>query len=101
LAKGGVQVPQGVSAYKYAGIACANRTPDCQKVSDSVKASAASAVRADANGRGTLPGVPPGTYYLMVSGIYNKQAFVWGHAVQLKAGANTITLDLQNATPNN
>jgi hypothetical protein len=34
---------------------------------DAIKANAASAVRADANGSGTFPGVPPGTYYLMIS----------------------------------
>jgi hypothetical protein len=101
LAQGGVSVPAGMSPYKYAGAACGNRTPDCAKVSDAIKASAASAVRADANGNGTLPGVPPGTYYLMISARYNNQPLVWGQAVQLKAGANSITLDQRNATPLN
>ena len=63
-----------------------------------INADAASAVRADANGRGTLPGVPPGVYYLMISAIYNNQPFAWGQAVQLKPGANSVTLDLSNAT---
>ena len=58
-------------------------------------------MRADANGNGTFPGVPPGTYYLMISTRYNNQAYVWGQAVQLKPGANTVTLDLKNATPLN
>jgi hypothetical protein len=99
LAQGGVTVPPGVSPYIYSASACANRTPDCQKISDAIKASAASAVRADANGRGTLPGVPPGTYYLMISTRYNNQPYAWGQAVQLKTGTNSITLDLSNATP--
>jgi hypothetical protein len=90
-----------MSAYKYAGIACGNRTPDCQKVSDAIKADAASAVRADASGRGLLPGVRPGTYYLMISAIYDKQGLIWGQAVQLRPGANSVTLDQRNATPNN
>ena len=101
LAKAGVVVPSGTSAYKYAGVACASKTPDCQKVSDGVKVSAASAVRADANGAGTFPGVPPGTYYLMISARYNNQSLVWGQAVQLKPGSNSVTLDLSNATPLN
>jgi hypothetical protein len=101
LANGGVSVPPGVSPYKYAGTACANKSPDCPKISDAVKADAASAVRADANGAGTFPGVPPGTYYLMISARYNNQGLVWGQAVQLKAGANTLTLDPGNAVPNN
>jgi hypothetical protein len=100
LAKGGVSVPQGMSAYKYAGTACGpSRTPDCQKITDAIKASAASAVRADANGSGTFPGVPPGTYYLMISARFNNQGLVWGQAVQLKPGANSLALNPSNATP--
>lgn len=101
LAHGGVSVPAGVSPYKYAGTACASKSPDCQKISEAVKASAASAVRADANGAGTFPGVPPGTYYLMISARYNNQSLMWGEAVQLKAGANSLTLDQTNAVPIN
>lgn len=101
LAKSGVAVPAGVSPYKYAGIACGNRTPDCQKINDAIKANAASAVRADANGGATFPGVPPGTYYLMISARYNNQALVWGQIVELKPGANSVTLDQGNATPIN
>ncbi len=101
LASGGVTVPAGVSAYKYAGQACGTQSPDCKKISDAVKASAASAVRADANGSGTFPGVPPGTYYLMISARVNNQPLVWGQAVQMKAGANSMKLDPGNAVPLN
>jgi hypothetical protein len=102
LAKAGVTVPPGTSPYKYAGAACApNRTPDCQKISEAVKANAISAIRADANGSGTLPGVPPGTYYLMISARYNNQSLIWGGQVQLKPGTNSLSLDLHNATPLN
>ena len=101
LAKAGVSVPPGVSPYKYVGTACGTRTPDCQKSMDAIKAAAASAVRADANGSGTFPGVAPGTYYLMISTRYNNQNLVWGQAVQLKPGSNSLTLDLRNATPLN
>jgi len=101
LAKGGVVVPPGMSPFKYVGTVCTSRTPDCQKILDAVKVNAASAVRADANGSGTFPGVPPGTYYLQISTRYNNQALVWGQAVQLKAGPNSITLDQTNAIPIN
>jgi hypothetical protein len=37
----------------------------------------------------------------MISARYNNQPLVWGQAVQLKAGANSITLDQRNATPLN
>ena len=99
LAKGGISVPSGTSPYLYVGTACVNKTPDCQKMLDAVKAQAASAVRANIDGRGTFPGVPPGTYYLMISTRYNNQALTWGQAVELKAGPNTFTLNAQNATP--
>jgi hypothetical protein len=101
LAKGGVNVPPGMSPYRYVGTACATRAPDCQKVMDAIKAAAASAARADANGAGTFPGVAPGTYYLMISTRFNNQPLVWGQAVQLKPGPNSITLDQSNATPIN
>ncbi len=101
IAKGGVSVPAGMSVYKYVASVCTSKTPDCQKVTDAIKADAASAVRADANGNGTFPGVPAGTYYLMISTRYNNQAFNWGQAVQLKAGQNSMSLDLSNATPIN
>jgi hypothetical protein len=90
-----------MSPYKYVATACGSRTPDCQKAMDAIKASAVSAVRADANGRGTFPGVAPGTYYLMISTRYNNQGLTWGQPVQLKPGANSITLDQRNATPIN
>jgi len=98
IAKGGVSVPPGVSPYLYVGTACGNRTPDCQKILAAINADAASAVRADASGRGTFPGVAPGVYYLMISTRYNNQPLAWGQAVQLKPGANSVTLDLSNAT---
>jgi hypothetical protein len=101
LARGGVSVPAGMSPYKYVGTACGSHAPDCQKMIDAIKADSISAVRADLNGRGTLPGVPPGTYYLMISAIFNRQSLIWGQAVQLNAGPNSITLDQRNATPLN
>ncbi len=99
LANGGVSVPPGTSPYVYVASVCGTRTPDCQKTLDAVKPAAASAIRADANGNGTLPGVPPGTYYLMISTRFNNQPYAWENAVNLKPGSNSITLNLSNATP--
>ncbi len=99
LAQGGVSVPPGTSPYLYVASVCTTRTPDCQKTLDAVKPAAASAIRADANGNGTLPGVPPGTYYLMISTRYNNQPYAWDHAINLRPGSNSITLNLSNATP--
>lgn len=99
LANAGVVVPSGVSPYRYASSACGTGSPDCARIKAAVNTGVASAVRADPSGKGTFPGVPPGTYYLMIFALVNKQQFVWGQAVNLNSGANSITLDLRNATP--
>jgi hypothetical protein len=99
VTKAGVAIPAGSTAYKVLGNACGMRTPDCQKIMDGLRANAVSAVRSDANGAGTFPAIPAGTYYLMISTRYNNQALMWDHPVQLKPGANSLTLSAQNATP--
>jgi hypothetical protein len=84
LARGGVPVPPGTSPYKYVASTCTSRTPDCQKIIDAINAASVSAARADATGTATLPGVPPGTYYLMVSARFNNQPYTWGHPFSSK-----------------
>ena len=98
IAKSGVNIPAGTVPFKFFGLACGNRTPDCQTIMTAIKADAASSVRADVNGRGTFPGVSPGTYYLMISTRLNNQTLLWLQAVQVNAGSNSITLDARNAT---
>jgi hypothetical protein len=63
-----------------------------------IEEEAASYVRSDATGKGVLPGVPPGSYYLMISAHYNNQPLLWLQKIDLKSGANTITLDQKNAS---
>jgi hypothetical protein len=101
IAKSGVNIPAGTVPFKFFGLACGNRTPDCQTIMTAIKAGAASSVRADVNGRGTFPGVPQGTYYLMISTRLNNQTLLWLQPVQVRAGANSITLDARNATTMN
>ena len=98
LKKGGVVIPPGMTGQKYIASICTSRTPDCQKAIAAIQANAASASRADGNGKGALPGVPPGTYYLMVSTIYNKQVLSWSFKINLQVGANNVTLEPSNAT---
>jgi len=98
LARGGVSVPAGVSPHIFVATACAARTPDCQRIVDAINANTVSGTRADAGGKGTLPGVPPGTYFLQVNTVYNKLPYTWGQRIQLRPGANSVTLDLSNAT---
>lgn len=101
VAGAGVSVPTGTSPFKAFGLACGNRTPDCQNLLAAIKANAASAVRADATGSGTFNAIAPGTYYLMISTRYNNQPLVWSQRVQVAPGAQSITIDERNATPLN
>lgn len=98
IGRAGVSVQPGISAYKVFGNACGQRTPDCQKMVAALNADAAAAIRADANGKATFSGVPAGTYYLRISALYNKQPLFWVQQVNLKAGANFVTLTPNNAT---
>ena len=101
VSSAGVSVPSGTSPYKAVALACGNRTPDCQKIMDAIKANAVSGVRADTNGHAIFSGIAPGTYYLMISTRYNNEGLVWSQAVQIAPGSNSITLDQRNATPVN
>ena len=97
LKKGGIDVPAGMPAQKFVASICGTRTPECQKVLAAVTADAASAIRADITGKAAFPGVPPGSYYLMISTQFNQQNLFWGFKVDLQPGANTVTLDQRNA----
>jgi hypothetical protein len=98
LAQGGIQVPTGTPPAKFYAISCQNRSPDCPKIAQIWKSDAVSAARGDATGKATLPGVAPGTYFLMITIRYNNQPCIWDLKVDLKPGANSVTLDQQNAT---
>jgi hypothetical protein len=97
LAGAGIQAPPGVSPVKGYLAACANRQPACQVGIAATNSSTVSGARADASGKAQLPGVPPGTYHFFCLGAYNKQLFKWDFQVQLKSGANSVTLDQHNA----
>lgn len=97
LAGAGIQAPPGVSPVKGYLTACMNHQPACQVGIAATNSSTVSGARADASGKAQLPGVPPGTYYFFCLGSYNKQLFKWDFKVQLKPGANSVTLDQHNA----
>ncbi|HEY2118253.1 MAG TPA: hypothetical protein VGH37_03635 [Candidatus Acidoferrum sp.] len=101
LAKNGFPVPAGSTPFKVIGATCAVKTPDCQRMLAGINADSASLTRADANGKADMPGVPPGTYYLMISTRLNNQTLYWGFQVNLQAGPNLLTLDQRNGVPVN
>ncbi len=97
LTGAGLQAPQGVSLVKGYLAACASKQPACQAGINATNSSTVSGAQTDASGKAQLPGVPPGTYYVFCLGAYNNQLFKWDFQVQLKAGANSLTLGQQNA----
>jgi hypothetical protein len=97
LTKGGFPVPAGIAPYRAMVVACAQRSADCQTASNAINAASVAGVRTDATGKATLPGVAPGTYYLMGSTFTGGQMLLWDIRVELRAGANTIVLNERNA----
>jgi hypothetical protein len=101
LAKGGFQVPAGASAYKTMIMACANKQPTCQTAINALNANTATGIRIGPDGKGTFPGVPAGSYYVMGAAPISGHPFLWDCKVDLKPGTNAVTLSQSNATPVN
>jgi hypothetical protein len=100
MIKGGVPVASGSTPFQAMSAACATQQ-NCQQVMAAINSDSASLIKADANGNAIFPGVPAGTYYLMISTKLNNQTIFWGQQVALKAGPNSITLDQRNSIPVN
>jgi hypothetical protein len=96
LGKGGFHAPAGVSVLKAMNTACENKTNDCRSAVAAIILDSATAVKTDADGKATLPPVPPGTYYLFGIGRLEAKPLVWNVRVEIKAGANSVTLDQRN-----
>ena len=99
LAKSGVPLPAGIPAQEAIMTACEKQKPECQKYLAAIGADAATGLRSDANGKATLPGVPPGTYYLTASTKIGSLNLYWNVKLDLKAGANSLVVDQHNAAP--
>jgi hypothetical protein len=97
LVKAGASVPAGVSPHRAVKEACEQKTPDCRQYLLAISADAATGLAADASGKATLPGVPPGIYFLVVSNQNN--TIYWEMKLALKSGTNTASLDQHNAVP--
>jgi hypothetical protein len=99
LAKSGIPLPAGVPAQEAVTAACEKQKPECQKYLAAISADAATGLRSDANGKVTLPGVPPGTYYLTASTKIGSLNLYWNLKLDLKAGPNSFVVDQHNAAP--
>jgi hypothetical protein len=101
IRKSGATIPPGMSPENALGAACTKHTPDCQTMLNAIKEQKAALAFSDGNGKATFPGLPPGSYYLMISTRYNNQGYRWGFKVDLKSGPNSITMDQSNGVPAN
>jgi hypothetical protein len=99
LARSGVPLPAGVPPQEAVVAACEKQKPECQKYLAAISADAASGLGSDANGKATLPGVPPGTYYLTASTKIGSLHLYWNVKLDLKAGSNSLVVDQHNAAP--
>jgi hypothetical protein len=99
LARSGVPLPAGIPAQEAVMSACEKQKPECQRYLAAISADAASGLRSDANGKVTLPGVPPGTYYLTASTKIGSLNLYWNVKLDLKAGTNSLVVDQHNAAP--
>jgi len=95
-ARSGIRVPAGTMPYQFFLDACTNRLPDCSRITSLLQAEQAAQTRSDPAGKGGFPGVPPGTYYLFIATRNNHQLLFWGQKVDLKAGTNALSLDLNS-----
>jgi hypothetical protein len=99
LAKSGAAIPAKVSPQEAVRAACDAQKPECKTYLVAISKDAATGLKADATGKALLPGVPAGTYYLTASAKIGQLVMYWNVKIDLKAGANSVTLDTRNALP--
>ena len=89
MKKGGVRISGGMTPNEVMRAACERSEGACKKITLALDADRVAKVVADATGRGTFPGVPPGNYYLMISAVYNNRLLLWNQRVELKPGQSS------------
>lgn len=96
--KGGFRAPAGTAILKAMNTACEQKSNECRTAISAIIGNSATAVKTDADGKATLPAVAPGSYHLFGIGKYQGKPLVWDVKVDIKAGANSVTLDQRNGT---
>jgi hypothetical protein len=98
LKNSGFQPAAGSSLLKsFAN--CPRNNANCQKGTVAVYQHVVAAVKAGPNAPASFSGVKPGTYYVMAGLVNNGKNYLWNTRVDLKAGANSVTLDANDAAP--
>jgi hypothetical protein len=98
LTKGGFRPPPGMSPRTGMEHARINNTPNLNQAVAALLANVVCGpVLTDSNGMAQFPPLHTGTYHL-VGGNLNPR-LAWNLRVDLKSGANSVTLDQRNAAP--
>ena len=90
-----------ILAIKIWRMACDSRQPLCQQALAGLAPVMVSRVKFNAKGKAQIPALSAGTYYLIGSPIIHKRPVIWDLRIDLKPGANSVTLGQRNATPTN
>ena len=99
LARGGFgQVGSPGSGLTGYAQACQTRTPQCQQAGQLVAPYMVANARLDTYGGTTFNGAQLGIYYVVLEARLKGQHFLWNVRVDMKQGANVLTLDPNNAT---
>lgn len=85
-----------LAAWAYG---CLTGSPTCGQALSEAQDLFVVDARTDRTGKATFASVPPGRYYVFGYAPYASELLVWDLDVDLKAGANVVTLDQRNITP--
>lgn len=96
-----VKPAPGSTALKTIIAACERQAPECSRLVPALTTNGVAVLRTDAGGNGQFAPVPAGTYFLVGVTVYEKRPVIWDLRVDLKPGANSVTLDLHNAAVGN
>ena len=95
LARSGWSAPALLSWARV----CETNGAECQRGIQEIGPYYVSRAQLDNSGSCNFPNARAGTYYLLLTANYNGTHFVWDVRLDMKPGANSITLDQRNGTP--
>ena len=96
---GWVQPGSPVKAVAVWAHACETQNPLCQQGIEALRPYLVASAKLDSNGGFTFDKARAGTYYLIGQMAFNQRHLVWDLRVDLKPGANSVTLDQGNTIP--
>ena len=99
LAKGGLIASAAGSPMKTWQVACQTQAPACPQGRQALIADSAGILTTDSGGRGQTQPIRAGHYYVFGAIRVDNRPMIWNVPVDLKAGANSLTLDRRNASP--